>query len=271
MNEIKIYLKESGSLAELYKDFNLYKGCFCNVQVSVWVPKSLLYEATDFLNAVKIGAIMKNENGAIVKSRSYGLDYVREDTVNGKNYSVYTRLLPKEFTLYAGTQTVVVNVIGIDNSGETAKIESVTTSQTAPLTIQNSAYLDNDEEIDPSDYDLILAKITNLQGVVSNGEYPARGFRDWSADYSYGMGENVYYSGIGTYGALVRSLKDDNMDPPFVGQAVNAGSWEIIIDFDSILIGPQGPAGPQGPQGPRGETPKLKINDNGELIATYKE
>lgn len=252
MNEIKIYLKESGSLAELYKDFNLYKGCFRNVQVSVWVPKSLLYEATDFLNAVKIGAIMTNENGAIVKSRSYGLDYVREDTVNGKDCSVFTGLLPKEFTLYAGTQTVVVNVIGIDNSGGTAKIESVTTSQTAPLTVQNSAYLDNDEKIYPSDYDQILAKITNLQEGVSNGEYPARGFRDWSADYSYGMGENVYFSGIGTYGALVRSLKDDNTDPPFVGQAVNADSWEIIVDFDNILIGPQGPAGPQGPQGEQG-------------------
>ena len=252
MNEIKIYLKESGSLAELYKDFNLYKGCFRNVQVSVWVPKSLLYEATDFLNAVKIGAIMTNENGAIVKSRSYGLDYVREDTVNGKDCSVFTGLLPKEFTLYAGTQTVVVNVIGIDNSGGTAKIESVTTSQTAPLTVQNSAYMDNDEKIYPSDYDQILAKITNLQEGVSNGEYPARGFRDWSADYSYGMGENVYFSGIGTYGALVSSLKDDNTDPPFVGQAGNADSWEIIVDVDNILIGPQGPAGPQGPQGEQG-------------------
>ena len=35
MNEIKIYLKTSGSFAELYKDFNLYQGCYRNSQISV--------------------------------------------------------------------------------------------------------------------------------------------------------------------------------------------------------------------------------------------
>lgn len=167
MNEIKIYLKESGSLAELYKDFNLYKGCFRNVQVSVWVPKSLLYEATDFLNAVKIGAIMKNENGAIVKSRSYGLDYVREDTVNGKEYSVYTRLLPKEFTLYAGTQTVVANVISIDNASDSPKTESITTSQTVPLTVQNSEYLEDDDVVEPSDIDLLKGEVSQIKEQIT--------------------------------------------------------------------------------------------------------
>ena len=28
MNEIKIYLKTSGRIAELYKDFDLYEGCY---------------------------------------------------------------------------------------------------------------------------------------------------------------------------------------------------------------------------------------------------
>lgn len=32
MNEIKIYLKQSGSTAELYKDFNLYQGSYRNVK-----------------------------------------------------------------------------------------------------------------------------------------------------------------------------------------------------------------------------------------------
>ena len=44
MNEIRIYLATSGSVAELYKDFNLYTGSYQNVLMSIYVPTSLLWK-----------------------------------------------------------------------------------------------------------------------------------------------------------------------------------------------------------------------------------
>ena len=43
MNEIKIYLKLSGSTAELYKDFNLYQGSYRNGQITIYVPSAIMY------------------------------------------------------------------------------------------------------------------------------------------------------------------------------------------------------------------------------------
>ena len=88
MNEIKIYLKPSGSLSYLYKDFDLYEGCYRNSQLTVFVPKSLLYENENgtFVNLVKTGAILTAPNGSKLTTKSYYLDYEREQT-NG----VYSR------------------------------------------------------------------------------------------------------------------------------------------------------------------------------------
>ena len=150
MNLIKMYLKESGETAELYKDFNLYKGCYHNSQISVYVPKSLLYQGTDFINAVKIGAILTAPN-------------VKDEIYNGKDYAVYTRLLPKEFTVYSGTQTLVANVVSADNSDAlNPEIISVTTSQTAPLVVLESAYLDAEQPIEPSQVEIIEGEINSL-------------------------------------------------------------------------------------------------------------
>lgn len=163
MNLIKMYLKESGETAELYKDFNLYKGCYHNSQISVYVPKSLLYQGTDFINAVKIGAILTAPNGAKITTVSYYLNYVKDEIYNGKDYAVYTRLLPKEFTVYSGTQTLVANVVSADNSDAlNLEIISVTTSQTAPLVVLESAYLDLEQPIEPSQVEIIEGEINSL-------------------------------------------------------------------------------------------------------------
>ena len=79
MNEIKIYLKTSGSFAELYKDFNLYQGCYRNSQISVYVPRSILYANAEntFANLVKVGGILTAPNGTKLTTKSYYLDYVK--------------------------------------------------------------------------------------------------------------------------------------------------------------------------------------------------
>ena len=169
MNKIKIYLKPSGSLAYLYKDFDLYEGCYRNSQLTVFVPKSLLYENENgtFVNLVKTGAILTAPNGSKLTTKSYYLDYEREQTIGGVEFRVYTTITPKEFCVYAGTQTVVVNVESIDNTNADAQtIISVTTTQTADLIVLESAYLGQDEPIDPTELDKIKATLTEIQSEI---------------------------------------------------------------------------------------------------------
>lgn len=171
MNEIKIYLRPSGSLAYLYKDFDLYEGCYRNSQLTVFVPKSLLYENENgtFVNLVKTGAILTAPNGSKLTTKSYYLDYEREQTIGGVEFSVYTMITPKEFCVYAGTQTVVVNVESVDNTDQTnPTILSATTTQTATLIVQESAYLGQDEPIEPTELEKIKATLTEIQGEIND-------------------------------------------------------------------------------------------------------
>lgn len=180
MNEIKIYLKTSGSFAELYKDFNLYQGCYRNSQISVYVPRSILYANAEntFANLVKVGGILMAPNGTKLTTKSYYLDYVKEETVNTIDYAVYTTITPKEFCVYAGTQTVVVNVENIDNTNaEAPTILSVTTTQTANLIVLESAYLGQDEPIDPTELEKLRATLTVIQENVVELQTSVRGLQ----------------------------------------------------------------------------------------------
>lgn len=180
MNEIKIYLKTSGSFAELYKDFNLYQGCYRNSQISIYVPRSILYANAEntFANPVKVGGILTAPNGTKLTTKSYYLDYVKEETVNTIDYAVYTTITPKEFCVYAGTQTVVVNVENIDNTNaEAPTILSVTTTQTANLIVLESAYLGQDEPIDPTELEKLRATLTVIQENVTELQTSVTGLR----------------------------------------------------------------------------------------------
>ena len=180
MNEIKIYLKTSGSFAELYKDFNIYQGCYRNSQISVYVPRSILYANAEntFANLVKVGGILTAPNGTKLTTKSYYLDYVKEEIVNTIAYAVYTTITPKEFCVYAGTQTVVVNVENIDNTNaEAPTILSVTTTQTANLIVLESAYLGQDEPIDPTELEKLRATLTVIQENVTELQTSMTGLR----------------------------------------------------------------------------------------------
>lgn len=197
MNEIKIYLKPSGSIAELYKDFELYEGCYRNSQLTVFVPKSLLYENENgtFVNLAKTGAILTAPNGSKLTTKSYYLDYEREQTIGGVEFRVYTTITPKEFCVYAGTQTVVVNVESIDNTNPDAQtIISVTTTQTADLIVLESAYLGQDEPIDPTELDKIKATLTEIQSEI--GGLPNKYV---TVDTNQTISGNKTHTGINTF------------------------------------------------------------------------
>lgn len=177
MNTIKIYLKESGSVAELQKNFAMYVGAYQNKLVDVYVPKEILFsnENSTFTNAIKIGALLTAENGSQVTTDSYYLNYLKDDVyfdaIANKTVecSVYERTLPKEFTVYPGNQQLVVNVVSIDNTeASNPKLLQVVTSQTCNLNVQNSAYIDNEEEPTFSQYTELSARITTNQEEIAD-------------------------------------------------------------------------------------------------------
>lgn len=237
MNEIKIYLNPSGSTAELYKDFNLYQGSYRNVQISIYVPTGILYKNADntFLNTVQTGAIITAPNGAKVTTLSYNAAYVKTVISGNVEYAVYTQVMPKEFALYAGTQIIVCNVMNLDNTNPSApKIIAVTTTQRAPLVVLESAYLSNDEPLDPSEATVIEGLINDLQNRLDDGSFGARAIYAWNSEYAYGANELVYYPNEGNLGVFLKSLTPDNTYNPYEGGILNTKYWRLVTDFNVL-------------------------------------
>lgn len=182
MNIIKIYLNKnaSGSVAELYKDFALFVNSYQNKLIDVYVPKSMLYsnENVTFINAVKIGALLTAQNGETITSDSYYLNYLKDETINNVEYSVYERILPKEFTVYPGNVTITTNVLSIDSTDVLNPVMlQVVTTQTSNLLVQNSAYIGDETVVEPTKTELIYgwlvqdrAEIVDLSERMTDAE-----------------------------------------------------------------------------------------------------
>lgn len=183
MNNIRIYLAESGAVADLKKDFNLYQGSYQNKLLNIYVPTSIL--APEFVTltqngditgefvagtAVKIGMRYTARDGSIKISRSYYLRYLKTLKYNNVEYALFERKLPKEFTLYAGqgqnAPQLVANVVNVQTDVEPAKVLSVITTQTCYLDVMPSSELDQDEAVDASEWDEINAEVGAIRDAL---------------------------------------------------------------------------------------------------------
>ena len=180
MNTIKIYFDTDGSIKELKKDFQLYQGQFHDKLLNVYVPTSVLapdftveneQEQTiaDFVasTSVKVGMKYLARNGSIKKSKNYYMNYLKVMTQNGVEYAVYERKLPKEFTTYVGqgqtAPVLVVNVVNMDVESNPAEVLSVVTTQECFLDVMPSADLDNDEAVEPSEWERVNAELNAVK------------------------------------------------------------------------------------------------------------
>lgn len=161
MNTIKIYLQESGEIAELRKDFNIYQGQYQSKLLNVYVPTSIVATKCD----VKIGIKHLDRSGIIKQSRNFAMRYVKDITYNGVDYALFERLLPKEFTMYVGTDQnkprLIINVVDITDEVDPTVL-SVITCQECDLDVMPSANLYNDETLDPTALEEINAELNAL-------------------------------------------------------------------------------------------------------------
>lgn len=185
MNTIKIYLAESGRIADLKKDFPLYQYQFQNKLLNIFVPTSIL--APDFKSqsatgevqadyvagtSVKIGMSYTARDGSIKVSKNYYMRYLKTLTYQNVEYALYERKLPKEFTNYAGqganAPILTVNVVNVQEQSEdgTPIILSVTATQTCSLDVMKSTSLDNDEAVEPTELENINAQINEINEIL---------------------------------------------------------------------------------------------------------
>lgn len=180
MNTLKIILDKnaSGKVAQLYKDFAMYVNSYQNKLVDVYVPKEMLYinakelatneTPTNYANSVKIGGILTADDGSKKTTDSFYLDYLKETTINNVEYVIFERIMPKELTVYAGNQQIVVNVVSVDSGTTPPKVLQVVTTQICNLLIQNSDYIADETTVDPSKTEEIEAQLTTNTSDITN-------------------------------------------------------------------------------------------------------
>ena len=178
MNTIKIFLAESGRIADLRKDFPLYQGQYQNKLLNVYVPTSILAPnfsvqesgntIADYVSstAVKIGMRTTERNGKIQTSKTYYMRYLKTLTYQNVEYALYERKLPQEFTFYAGqgenAPILVANVVNVNNETTPATIIEITPSQTCSLDVMPSGYLDTDEPIEATALEEINGRLNAI-------------------------------------------------------------------------------------------------------------
>lgn len=149
----KIYLAESGQVADLQKDFPVYQGQFQNILLNVFVPTSLLAAnftektedygdiTTPFVagTAVKIAMRTIARNGAFKVSNDHYMRYIKTLMKDGVQYALFERKMPREFTFYAGqginAPTLIVNVVNTKYGEITA---ATAVSSNAALTVSTN-------------------------------------------------------------------------------------------------------------------------------------
>lgn len=182
MNTIRIYLTESGRIADLQKDFPLYQGQFQNKLLNVFVPTSILAPmftssgavSADYVasTSTKIGMTYTARDGSIKTSKNYYMRYLKTLMYKGVEYALYERKLPKEFTFYAGqgenSPVLIINVVNIEQqSGDTPPLVlSVITSQICHLDVMQSTFLDRDELDEPSELENLNAQVQALNALM---------------------------------------------------------------------------------------------------------
>lgn len=187
MNTIKIYLAESGRIADLKKDFPLYQGQYQNKLLNIFVPTSILapnfsvqqagQTTDDYVSstAVKIGMRTIERNGKIYTSKTYYMRYLKTLTYQNVEYALYERKLPREFTFYAGqgenAPVLVANVVNLNNETTPATIIEITPSQTCSLDVMPSGYLDTDEPINATALEEINGRLNAIDEDLAKKQY----------------------------------------------------------------------------------------------------
>lgn len=192
MKTLKIYLNEDGSIRDYTQDFVINQYSFQDSLINVYVPTSILdLRNTDTTiededtgaiiqtingSNIQMGLIYTNPNGTTRVGDGYLFNFVKSNIiVNNVNYTLFERLMPKEFSLYAGENNYALNVVNVRTinttlNGETTSesfTTSLITSATYHLYITASANFDTTTE-ETTDLENLQAQVNGIADDLSN-------------------------------------------------------------------------------------------------------
>lgn len=189
-----------------------------------------IYLVAPFAENLTVGLAFKLPNG-VYTSRYImtGNNELREviNKQTGKNYSVWSFSLPNAITEYYGTVTVQFYFYA-------ATTGKVLASSSTSFVVGRGVPEVEPEEPDENIYNQILSTLSELQSDLTNGYYSARALYAYNSEYTYGANEQVYYPDYGTYGVLLKSIADNNDNPPYTNGTLNSGYWEVIVDYNIL-------------------------------------
>lgn len=234
MNTAKIYLKQSGSIPEVDIDFRIYKGSYANVELDIYVPSSLLVGIDNTHPAsVKTAMIITQPNGDRTTTISYNAPIKQSGVVvNEIEYTIYSQPLPRAFVQTSGDQELVVNVVKMNVVDPAFPyVSSIITSQKTILTIEESDYIDNEQVVEPTEFERMNALLNQKQDKVD---------------------ENIVVTGTLTTSSVVTSLNELNgattqntSSISSLNETVNGvgGLDDRVTELEASMVGQETPIG----------------------------
>lgn len=163
MNTINIFLKPTGSVAELQKDFPIYVGSYKTNYVKVYVLPTMMPVVENVNYGLALSGKFTLDNGSDFVAEPTWLEALPDETITSRNvettYKVFGAYLPRKLCSYAGNQTLILNLQSINSV--TNEFISVITTQEANVLIQRSAYVLVDETPEPGQYEQINGRVTD--------------------------------------------------------------------------------------------------------------
>ncbi len=181
MEVLELVLRRDGTVKSFKSDFKIYRGSYGDVLFNISVPHELLVDqvrdidTNDIItgNYVAVSAIIRTVVGKNLQTKKYYFKAVKDYEMHGTTHRLYQRKLPKEFTLWetvnqheaigGGLLEMIVNVVNFTTDDEKSRIEEIVASPILTLDIYPSDKLDEEEEIEPSEFEQLHSQVEDLQ------------------------------------------------------------------------------------------------------------
>lgn len=211
-DKIKVVLTTYGALNVVSMPLTLNKDSYNIVDIECLVPK----QATNISNAAlkMYGSAYDVSGIKIWISQTYSLAYVKDFTLNGFDYEVYSTTLPQEFCSRNGDITVTFAYTKTNDNGEA---EDILPSADLNLFISGQGYNPNGIKI--SNFDIVASIVNNH----SKGLIESQALKVYNADFNY-SNMVLAYGEVNDEIALYKSLKENNKGNPLTDET----SWEKV-------------------------------------------
>lgn len=234
METAKIYLKPSGSIPQVDINFRIYKGSYANVELDIYVPTSLLVGIDNTHPvSVKTAMVITQPNGDTTTTISYNAPLKQEGVVvDDVTYNVYSQSLPRTFVQVAGDQTLIVNVVKMNIVDPAFPyVSAIITSQQTILPIEESDYIDNEQVVEPTEFERVNAILNQKQDKID---------------------ANIIVTGTLTSSSVVTSINELNTattqntsDISSLNTTVNGvgGLDDRVTELEASMVGQETPIG----------------------------